>query len=298
VGLVAALQKQLTLSATREQKARSSMELQRMRREQAEADLDAAVRAREEFLRNASHELRTPITSLGLLYQRLLRNGCGKETLDLPRDQLERFIRTSERQFVRLNQLIDNLLDISREAKGHVALNLEEVDLAEIVREVAEQIRDQLVAAGSRLEMDLDAPVIAHADRFRIGHAVCNLLTNAARYGLGNPVRVELQRGAGLARLSVEDHGIGIPEHDLERVFDRFNHLGPLRQNSGLGVGLHVTRAIVEAHGGTIRVDSAVGRGSTFTVELPLPVLLEELAPSHDEGGDLPARTDGGDARA
>jgi signal transduction histidine kinase len=276
--LVKALAKRLAASAFREQEVRSSLERQRVRREQAEADLDAAIRAREEFLRNASHELRTPITSLNLLFQHLLRGARDKVALELPADQVERFLRTSERQFSRLNQLVDNLLDVAKETRGHVAMNLEEADLAEIVRQAAERAREQLVAAGSPLDLDLDAPVVGHWDRFRMGHAVINLLSNAARYGLGNPVRVRLRRGPLTACLSVEDKGIGIRESDLDRVFDRFTSVGPLRQVSGLGVGLHIVRAIVEAHRGTIRVESAVGCGSTFIIDLPLPVLDEDMA--------------------
>jgi signal transduction histidine kinase len=274
--LVNALAKRLAASASREQEARSSLERQRVRLQQAEVDLDAAVRAREDFLRNASHELRTPITSLNLLFQHLLRGARDKDALELPADQVERFLRTSERQFARLNQLVDNLLDIAKEARGRVAMNLEEADLADIVRQAAERVHEQFVAAGSRLVLDLDAPVVGYWDRFRMGHAVTNLLTNAARYGLGNPVRVQLRRGPLTACLSVEDKGIGIRESDLDHVFDRFTRVGPLRQVSGLGVGLHIVRAIVEAHGGTIRVESTVGHGSTFIIELPLSVLDED----------------------
>ena len=286
--LLRALAKRLSASVYREETTRSSLEVQFLRAQQAEADLDAAVHARDEFLRNASHELRTPITSLGLLYQRLIRSARSEATLELPPDQVERFVRTSERQFSRLNQLIDNMLDVAREAKGKVALNLEEVDLAELVRQSAQRVQDHFVAARSRLDLELEGPLIGCWDRFRIAQVVCNLLTNAARFGLGHPVRVELRRGPGVACLSVEDHGIGIPQQELGRIFDRFNHAGPLRDASGLGVGLYVARAIVEAHGGTIRAESSVGKGSTFLVDLPIsPVPLEDAAPSPCDGGGI-----------
>jgi signal transduction histidine kinase len=117
-------------------------------------------------------------------------------------------------------------------------------------------------------------------------HAVCNLVHNAARYGLGKPIRVELRRVAAVARLTIEDHGVGIAAEDLGRVFDRFTRIGPLRPISGLGMGLYLARTIVEAHGGTLRVESAAGRGSTFTIELPLPTADE---PARDDaGGDGP----------
>jgi signal transduction histidine kinase len=292
------LAKRLDASVSGERAARTDAERQLLRLQQAEADLDAAVRARDEFLRNASHELRTPMTSLSLHYQRLLRSALGKAVTLRP-DEMERFLRTSERQFQRLNQLIDNLLDAGKETRGRIALNLEEVDLAELVRQAAERVHEQIVASGSRFDLDLDAPVEGSWDRLRIMHVVCNLLSNAARYGQGNPIRVELRRGVAVARLRVEDHGIGIPERDLPRVFDRFNHAGALRDASGLGVGLYVARAIVEAHGGTLCVESCLGRGSTFTVELPGAVPLDAaLFPPGADGEARPLAPDGGNARA
>jgi signal transduction histidine kinase len=282
-----AVARRLDMSVSRERRAEASLERHRVKLHQAEAELDAAIRAREEFLRNASHELRTPITSLSLLYQHLLRSVRDKHVAELPPDQVERFLRTSERQFSRLNQLVDNLLDIGKETRSNVTLNLEEVDLADVVRQVAERLREQFTASGSRLDLDLEDNVVGYWDRFRLEHVVTNLLSNAAKYGLGNPIRVEGCREGSIARLCVEDKGMGIAERDLVRVFDRFTRIGPLRPISGLGVGLSISRAIVEAHGGTIRVESTVGRGSTFTVELPMPVALDGTVPS-SSSKDLP----------
>jgi signal transduction histidine kinase len=291
-----AVAKRLDMSVSRERRAEASLEHHRVRLHQAEAELDAAIRAREEFLRNASHELRTPITSLSLLYQHLLRSVRDKRALELPPEQVERFLRTSERQFSRLNQLVDNLLDIGKETRTSVALNLEEVDLADVVRQVAERLREQFSASGSRLDLDLEEHVVGYWDRFRLEHVVTNLLSNAAKYGLGNPIQVQGCREGAIAHLSVEDTGMGIAERDLARVFDRFTRIGPLRPISGLGVGLSISRAIVEAHGGIIRVESAIGRGSTFTVELPMPVALDGTAPSSPPDAAATSEPPGGTA--
>jgi signal transduction histidine kinase len=274
----------LAESASRERGARVALEQYVMKLHQAEADLHAALHAREEFLSSASHELRTPLTSLSLLYRHLLRSASRDGKVQLSQEQTERFLRTSDRQFERLDQLVDNLIDVSKRSIGHgsighVVLNLEELDLAEVVRQVAQRVREQFVAAGSKLELDLPEKVVGHWDRFRVEQVVTNILINAARYGLGNPVRVRLRRTPSVARLSVEDSGVGIPEEDLGHVFDCFTRVGPARASSGLGVGLYISHAIVEAHGGTLRVESEVGRGSTFTVELPLPFAAEDGAP-------------------
>src|SRR5262249_23035564 len=152
-----------------------------------------------------------------------------------------------DRQLSRLNQLIDNLLDIATSMEGNILLNLEDVDLAEVVRNAVERVRDAIIAAGSRLAIDLEGPGVGRWGRHRLEQVVVNLLINAGRYGLGNPVRVKLQRRPQMARISVEDRGMGIPERDLERVFDRFTRVGPGREVAGLGIGLHISRAIVEA---------------------------------------------------
>src|SRR5262249_10207857 len=148
----------------------------------------AAVRARDDFLCMASHELRTPLTSLTLLYQHLVRSAPGGSPLELRSEEIERFVRTSERQFQRLGQMIDNLLDISKLSVRQILLNLEEIDLAPLVRDVAERLAEQIAAARSRVDLELEEPLVGHWDRFRIEQVVTNLLTNAARYGLGHPI--------------------------------------------------------------------------------------------------------------
>jgi signal transduction histidine kinase len=292
-GLLSALARKLHVSMSREQTACSSLEAQHLRVQHAESELDAVIRARDDFLRNASHELRTPITSLTLLYQHLLR-GIRESAGTKPSvPQIERFLSMSDRQFSRLNQLIDNLLDVAKQTAAPIPLNLEELDLGDIVREAAGRTHQQLVAAGSRVELDLGEPVVGHWDRVRTRQAVCNLLANAARFGLGKPVRVELRRVGDVAHLRVEDNGIGVAEGDLDRIFDRSTTIGQKRDVSGLGLGLHVARAIVEAHGGTIHVESTVGKGTTFSIELPLPPSFDDdPAPRRQErGGSAPAES-------
>jgi signal transduction histidine kinase len=267
----------LSMIVASERAARAALERSIAKLKETEAELGVAVRARDEFLSMASHELRTPLTSLNLLYQHLVRRAPGGCPVPLRSEDIERFVKTSERQFQRLGQMIDNLLDVSKLSVGQVLLNLEEIDLAPLVRDVVERLAEQTAAAGSKVTLDLDEPVVGHWDRFRVEQVITNLITNAARYGLGHPIRVVLRRGSS-ATLAVEDQGIGIAKENRSKVFERFVRLDGNLQSSGLGLGLYICRAIVEAHGGTIRVDSEVGKGSTFTVELPLPPLQDEIA--------------------
>jgi signal transduction histidine kinase len=239
-------------------------------------DAQAAIAARDEFLSIASHELRTPLTPLLLNVQSLLQSKKPAEE-PISRRQLVTVLGRSEKQVRRLATLIDRLLDVSRIGSGGLRLQLEDsVDLAEIVREFAERFSDDVARAGSTLEVLGDSSVIGRWDRLRIEQVVTNLLTNAIKYGAQGPVTIHVLGGDETATLSVRDHGIGIPPDKLPRIFNRFERAVSSRSYGGLGLGLYITRQILDAHGGSIAVVSQEGAGSTFTVELPLrpPIAL------------------------
>jgi PAS domain S-box-containing protein len=232
------------------------------------SDLQDAVRAREEFLSIASHELKTPLTSLQLQVQ-MLQRAAQKDTLArLPADRVLTMLGTAERQTKHLVKLINTLLDISR-VSGHLELRREEIDLAAVVRDVAAQLEPELAVAGCRLTVDAPAPVVGAWDRARLEQVVTNLLSNAGKYGRGQPIAVTLTGTGDRARLVVRDQGIGIAPEHLGRIFERFERAVSAHNYGGLGLGLYIVRQIVEAHGGTIAVTSTPGAGSTFVVDLP-----------------------------
>ena len=144
----------------------------------------------------------------------------------------------------------------------------EEFDLADLVRQVAEDFRDPAAQAGSELRLEL-TPAHGAWDRLRIEQVLVNMLSNAVKYGAGKPIEVRLEAPADRVRLAISDEGIGIAPDDLTRIFSRFERAAPIRQYGGLGLGLFISKHIVEAHGGGIAVSSKVGQGSTFVVELP-----------------------------
>src|SRR5439155_23267311 len=148
-------------------------------------EAQAAVRARDEFLSIASHELRTPRTPLEIGLQRLLRPRDGE---DWPAERVRPALERCERQVRRLELLIDNLLDVSRISSGRLTLQPENVDLAEVVRDVAGRFTDQISASGSKLDLLVTGPVIGHWDRLRLEQVITNLLTNAIKYGRGRPL--------------------------------------------------------------------------------------------------------------
>jgi PAS domain S-box-containing protein len=225
-------------------------------------DLKQAIRARDEFLSIASHELRTPLTALKLRLQALLY-AKGLE------DKLEKKLESAARQTQRLERLIDNLLDISRITTGHLELEPEELELAELTHEVVERLRDEAMATGSVIQFEATSRASGKWDRLRIEQVVTNLLSNALKYGEGRPIVVRVSADDGSAEISVRDRGIGIAEQDLERIFDQFERAANRRAPGGLGMGLYIARQIVEAHHGKIQVESKNGEGSLFRVRLP-----------------------------
>ncbi len=226
-----------------------------------------AVRVRNEFLLVASHELRTPMTSLTMSLKTLQRaeQSDGSASPAVRSQSLE----LAARQGARLNRLIGDLLDVSRIETRSLPLDLETVELEAIVREVAERFQADLAAARCPLSIRCDAPVAGRWDASRVDQVVTNLLSNAIKFGAGKPIDVLLGEEAGRARLSVRDHGFGIDPSHQARIFERFERAVSVLHYGELGLGLYITRRIVEAHGGSIRVESAPGEGSTFVVELP-----------------------------
>ncbi len=228
-----------------------------------------AIRVRDEFLSIASHELNTPLTPLMMNLQRLQRTVAGGEgAYALSGDQLARVVNVAQRQTKRLARLVSELLDISRIRLGRLELNREELDLGQVARDVVERLGEELVWTGSRPTLHVEGHVVGLWDRARVEQVVGNLLANAARYGQGKPVDVTVRGHNGEVCLVVKDRGIGIAPEARKRIFERFERASS-RNFGGLGLGLYIVRQIVEAHGGTIGVESELGVGSTFTVKLP-----------------------------
>jgi signal transduction histidine kinase len=230
--------------------------------------LREAVAARDQFLSIASHELRTPITSLQLQVQSLQRAlYAGSGDPDRVATKLKTVVRSTER----LGELIDRLLDVSRITDGRVLeLVREEFDLVELVDDVVRRYRELLRDSATHVELFAPAAVRGRWDEARIDTIVVNLVSNAVKYGAGKPVEVRVEREGDIARVSVRDHGIGIAPSDQVRIFERFERAVPERHYGGFGIGLWVARLVAEAHGGRLAVESKEGDGSTFVLELPL----------------------------
>ena len=249
---------------------RTQLEMARARGEMGalqarEADLEEAVRARDDFLSVASHELKTPLAAFRLQLELIERSLSAESRAKLG----ERFV-VSRRQVQRLASLVETLLDVSRLASGRLRLNREELDLADLVTATVAQLREELARAECAVTLETGLSVRGHFDRVRMEQVVDTLLSNAVKFGPGRPVEVRIQQRGGRARLSVVDHGIWIRPEDRERLWERFERGVSARNYGGLGVGLWIARQVVQAHGGSISMTDTPGGGATFTVELPL----------------------------
>jgi PAS domain S-box-containing protein len=228
-----------------------------------------ALRARDEFLSIASHELRTPLSALQLQLEMLLHPPRRDPTAVPSPHELRKSLELATHQVDRLSRLIDELLDVTRITAGRLRLECEAADLAAIARGVVERFAIDAARARCAVVLDAPEPVVGQWDPLRLEQVVTNLLTNAFKFGAGKPIEITVGRVGPTARLTVTDHGIGIAADDLERIFLRFEQAVSQRTFGGLGLGLYIVRGIIEAHGGSVRVDSAPKVGSTFTIELP-----------------------------
>ncbi|MCY1080248.1 PAS domain-containing sensor histidine kinase [Archangium lansingense] len=231
-----------------------------------------AIDLRDEFLSIASHELKTPLTTMKLALQGALRANRAAPQVETSPLSMPRSLETIEKHCGRLTRLVESLLEVSRLQAGHLELDLEEMDLSSLVREVAARFATELEKARCELTLRADAPVLGHWDVSRVDQILTHLFSNAIKYGSGKPVEVEVGRIGGLARLVVRDHGIGIPRERQGQIFRPFERAVSSRYYGGLGLGLHIVHQLVERLGGTIRVESEPGAGSTFIVQLPCAV--------------------------
>ncbi|WP_257454726.1 PAS domain-containing sensor histidine kinase [Archangium lipolyticum] len=230
--------------------------------------LEEAVRARDEFLSIASHELKTPLTSIQLQTQMMKRSIERGRPDAFDPARVTRLVVQTDKSVQRLARLVDDMLDISRISTGKLTFTPETFDLCELAREVVERLTVQ--AGGAPISCECHGVVEGDWDRFRIDQVLTNLITNAVRYGQGSPVELTVQGSDSDAVLKVRDQGPGITPEDQERIFLRFERATSANTVSGLGLGLYISREIIERHGGSIQVESEPGKGATFVVTLPL----------------------------
>jgi signal transduction histidine kinase len=236
----------------------------------------ALARLKSDFVSNVSHELRTPLALIRLY----------AETLELGRvrtqEKVEEYYRIISKESERLTALINNILDFSRIEAGRKEYDLRETDIAELVRNTLDSYRYQIEQKGFAFEQSIDSSLPAvHVDREAIARALVNLLDNALKYSADEKfLGVKLYGANGVLKLEVVDRGIGIARREQSKIFEKFYRTGdPLVHNSrGSGLGLSLVRHVTHAHGGEVEVESTPGKGSKFTLSLPLAAATQQPA--------------------
>lgn len=229
-----------------------------------------AIRARDEFLSIASHELKTPLTSLTMQNQMRKRQLLKDKSQILDEEVFKKMLEADDGQLRRITRLIDDMLDISRIRAERLSIHKEKFEFCAFLTDVLERLKPQLEAAGCELTEEHCPEVFIHGDAYRIEQVVVNLLTNAMKYGAGRPIHIKVMCSPVKVTLMVSDEGPGIDPKDIERIFQRFERAVSGSEVSGLGLGLYISRQIVELHDGALFVSSQPGVGSTFIMELPI----------------------------
>lgn len=234
----------------------------------AELKTATALRARDEFLSIASHELKTPLTTLRLQVD--LQKRKTSKGLEDYAARFDTFLKLTDNQVSRLSRLVDDMLDVSRIRTGRFTLEWEQIDLCDLVSDVILRLSDQFEKSSYELpRLERCANSVGRWDRMRLEQVVTNLLTNAIKYGNHKPIAVKVESNNDHVTLLVKDQGIGISQEDQKKIFDQFERAVNAYDISGLGLGLYITKQIVQSFHGEISVESTVGEGSTFRVKLP-----------------------------
>jgi signal transduction histidine kinase len=230
-----------------------------------QTDITRVERASKEFLTNVSHELRTPLSSIKLMLETVIESP-DDEAADL-------FLPQVLAQVDRLASLVQQLLEQARAESGQQRLNLREIDLEDVAHPIVASFEPQAANKGVRLELRSIRPVSVEADPDRLAQVFVNLIDNAIRHTPGGgSVTVELDADGNDAIMRVRDTGVGIPYRDIPHIFERFYVVdrSRTRESGGAGLGLAIVKGIVDAHGGTVASESMLGRGTLFTVRLPI----------------------------
>ncbi len=234
-----------------------------------EIDLAEAIFSRDEFISIASHELKTPITSLKLQLQMLQRSINVEKNKTPTAEKLATSLEITSRQSRRLEGLVEELLDVTRARSGKLKFHYEDFDLSELVSEVVERLRHQIHEAKINLRLELTPDIVGHWDRTRLDQVIVNLVINSIKYAPGKPVTIKTKAHGETVYFSIRDEGPGIPKEKQHIIFQRFERVTDSDSISGLGLGLFLAKQIIDGHRGEIRVESEIGRGTLFSVSLP-----------------------------
>jgi PAS domain S-box-containing protein len=227
-----------------------------------------ALKQREDLISMASHEMKTPLTTLKLQMEVLMLSARSDQHESFLTN-LERIASTTQRQMNRLENVIDNLLDLTRMGQGRLSREFKKNELGELVQEVVERFHEQLTHFNISLNSEVATDCWVVCDLFRIDQVITNLISNAIRYGERKPMHLKLMKVDGKVIFEMHDQGMGIAPENHQRIFQQFERVLGATDGQGLGLGLYIAREIIVEHSGLMKVESSLGRGSVFSFELP-----------------------------
>lgn len=235
-------------------------------------DQKLAIDSKNEFISLASHELKTPLTSLSLQLQILEKNVKNKNEAILNFESLEKLSKISLAQINQINHLIEDMLGVTRIGGGTITYEIVESDLNQIIENATQIVAGHFLDAKIPLTVVAKEIILVPADQRKLAQVLVNLLINALKYGNGTPVSIEISKNEmkQVAIIEVVDSGFGISKENQHKIFDRFVQINTYGKNAGLGLGLYLSKEIVSAHSGLIFVESEAGKGARFVIELPL----------------------------
>ncbi|HLE01659.1 MAG TPA: HAMP domain-containing sensor histidine kinase [Bdellovibrionota bacterium] len=246
------------------------------RRINAESELRAAVRLREDLISIASHDIKSPMTALQLRLQMALRHLSPSRAGAGDLKKVHEFLENAVESCASTIRLLDQLLDIARLRGGKVELHSVPFSVRRALLETIERLRPMAAQNGSEIISDIRTEMTVEGDKLRLEQIVGNLLTNAIKFGSGKPISILAEPGADPSTLylAVTDQGPGIPTESIPKLFERFER-GNAGSQPGHGMGLYIVKMLVEAYGGSVRVQSEIGKGSKFEVILPIRKMAE-----------------------
>lgn len=235
-------------------------------------ELERTLKNRDEFVSITSHELKNPLSVLGMQSQMLRRNLWKNNCSSDAREKFEQFLKHVDDQVMKLTRLVEEMQDVSRIRTGKLTMAWEEFDLNVLIKDILDKMHEQFIEANCGVPSfwTTSDQIVGTWDKLRVEQVVVNLFTNAIRYAGGNPIEVTVKVEREHVLISVKDHGMGIPKENQEKIFNPFERAEDPREVKSLGLGLYITKRIVEAHHGEIWVESDKGEGANFIVELPI----------------------------
>ena len=231
-----------------------------------------AMDLKDEFISLASHELKTPLTSLSLQLQILEKNVKSKNQKILNFESLQRLTKISLTQIEQINHLIEDMLEVSKISEGKLSYQMSTTNLNEVIENATEIVAGHFIDANIPLSVEGQDNLKVPADQRRLVQVLVNLLINALKYGGGSPVSIKISsdKTSKTAKIEVADSGQGISKENQKKIFDRFVQINSHSKNSGLGLGLYLSKEVINAHSGNLSVESDLNQGARFIIELPL----------------------------